>query len=493
MISKEYIISIDLGTTLIKCIIYNSNLERLADCSIKYNLNLKDKFVEFDADDYWNCLKVSLKKLINQSGINVKHIIAIGLSGQAETFVILDKKGNPLRKAISWLDQRSDKEVEEIKKNFNENRSYGIVGLQKIVTTCTATKLLWLKNNEPDIYTKIKKILLLKDYVAFKFTGLFLTEYTTHNFSYYLDIYKKQYWEDILNYLGIEIKQLPELSEPGVNVGKLTLENIKYFNFKKEVFLNIGANDQFAGMIGVGNITEGILSESTGTVLALATMANSNHLNGLKKINLPVYYNALKDTYVYLMTCESGGICLEWLKNNFFKEKSFKELDQRVARLEKGSKGLIFLPYILGTNSPEYEPNMSGGFFNIRIFHDEIYFVRAVMEGIGFLIKKNLTFLEKNNIKTKSIISMGGGSKSSIWNKIKADITGKKIIVTTENDPVGLGIAILMALELDYFTSLKSAVTQAVHIKEEFVPEYDANYDENYKNFKKYYGYLKSS
>lgn len=243
MISKEYIISIDLGTTLIKCIIYNSNLERLADCSIKYNLNLKDKFVEFDADDYWNCLKVSLKKLINQSGINVKHIIAIGLSGQAETFVILDKKGNPLRKAISWLDQRSDKEVEEIKKNFNENRSYGIVGLQKIVTTCTATKLLWLKNNEPDIYTKIKKILLLKDYVAFKFTGLFLTEYTTHNFSYYLDIYKKQYWEDILNYLGIEIKQLPELSEPGVNVGKLTLENIKYFNFKKEVFLNIGAND----------------------------------------------------------------------------------------------------------------------------------------------------------------------------------------------------------------------------------------------------------
>jgi len=490
MALKEYILSIDLGTTLIKCIIYDSNLKRINDCSIKFDLDVDNKFVEFNIDEYWDCLKKNLKKMIDESNINVKHIIALGLSGQSESFVLLDRHNKPLRKAVSWLDQRSEEEVDEIRGIFKEQKSYKITGQTKVITTWTATKLLWIKKHELGIFDKIKKILLLKDYIAFKFTGLFLSEYTTHNYSYYFDIYKKCYWEDMLNYIGVKINQLPELVEPGKNIGKLTSENTKYFNFGEDVFLNIGANDQFAGMIGVGNIAEGIISESTGTVLTIAMMVG---LDNLGKVNLPVHYNTIKNTYVYLMTCESGGVCLEWLKNSFFKDKKYWELDASAEKIEKGSKGLIFLPNIVGANSPEYDLNTVGGFLNLKIFHNEIFFIRAVMEGLGFLIKKNLSFLEDNDIKIKNIISLGGGSKSDIWNKIKSDITGKKVTIMSEDDPVGLGIAILVGLELGFYNSLEQAVKEVVKIKKEYFPEKSEHYELNYKKFIDYYNCLNSS
>lgn len=481
---KLYIISVDIGTTLIKFIIYNSELKRIAERTARFNLSIENLCVEFDAEKYWLCLIYNLKKLLEICAINTKQVAAIALSGQAETIVLVDREGNTLRKAISWMDQRSVLEVEELRKVFEEDKCYKITGQPKIITTWTVTKLLWIKNNEKDIFSKIYKALLLKDYIAFKFTGLFISEFTTYNYTYYFNIFKKSYWEDMLDYIGIKVGQLPILVEPGKNIGNLNKDIIKYFNFNQRIVLNIGANDQFAGMIGVGNINEGIISESTGTVLTLATIVDKLNLD---KFDIPVHYNALKNTYACLMACESGGISLEWLKNSFFKHKKYTELDKLASSIEAGAKGLVFLPYLLGTNPPEFDPNIGGGFFNLKIFHNENYFIRAVLEGIGYLIRKNLEYLERKGIQTENIISLGGGSKSDIWNQIKADITGKRIKVSNEEDPVGLGVSILTALEAGFYTCLEDLISKTVIMKKIYEPQPNNNYEKNYKDFIYFY------
>lgn len=476
----KYILTIDLGTTEVKFGLYNSTLKEICSHSLKYDLDMDSNFIEFDAEKYWHTCKKGMKELISKSKISSKKVASISLSSQAETFVILDNDGKPLRKAISWLDRRSSDECKILKDNFNVDDGYKITGQPDIVTTWPITKILWIKRNEKEIFDRAYKYLLLKDYIIYKFTGKFISEYTIYNFSYYFDIVKKEYWEDILRFVGISTSQLPELIEPGQIAGDLFEENLKDFDFSSDIHLNVGALDQMAGMIGVGNIREGIVSETTGTVLAICTMLNQPLFN---KYKIPCHYNAVKNTYILLSICESGGISLEWFKNNFYSNNSYNYINKEIEKIAPGSSGLIFLPYLTGVNSPELDPNAKGVFYGINISHKKAHFARSIMEGIAYLIRKNLDYLKKLNINTNKLISLGGGSKSDVWNQIKADVIGKDIIVTGEDEPTSLGTAILAAVKLGFYKDLSNAVSNLVEIRKVYNPCNDQVYKRQYKLF----------
>jgi len=477
---EKYILSLDLGTTLLKLGLFNTNLKEICSHSVEYKLDISSRFIEFDADDYWYKCKKGILDLISKSKINQSRIESISLSSQAETLVVLDKNGKPLRKAISWLDSRSTEECNILKNNFKINRGYRITGQPDIITTWPVTKILWLKRNEKKTFDKANKYLLLKDYIIYKFTGNFISEFTIYNFSYYFDIIKKSYWEEILKFIDIDIGQLPKLIEPGSRAGNLLTNNLRELGLSSDIHLNVGALDHMAGMIGVGNIKKDIVSETTGTVLAICTMLDKPLFS---KYKIPCHYNAIKDTYILLQTCESGGISLEWFKRNFYENKDYNYINKRISNISKGSNGLIFLPYLTGVNSPELNPNAKGGFYGLTISHNKDHFARSIMEGIAYLIKKNLDYLKKLNVNTKKIISLGGGSKSDEWNQIKADVIGKEIIVTKQDDPSLLGAAILSSVELGSFSNIRAAVDNTVEIKKKYVSHKNFNYEKQYKKF----------
>jgi len=477
---EKYILTIDLGTTAVKFGLYNSRLEEICKHSTKYSLDINSEFIEFDVEEYWSICKKGIQDLLLKSKINSKKVASISLSSQAETLVILDREGKPLRKAISWLDSRSGEECNILKDNFDIDDGYKITGQPDIVTTWPITKILWIKRNEKEIFDRAYKYLLLKDYVIYKFTGKFISEYTIYNFSYYFNIVKKRYWEDILRFVGIDTSQLPELIEPGEIAGNLLKENLKDFNFSSSIYLNVGALDQMAGMIGVGNIREGIVSETTGTVLAICTMLEKPLIN---RYRIPCHYNAVKNTYILLPICESGGISLEWFKNNFYTGSDYSYINREIEKIAPGSNGLIFLPYLTGVNSPELDSNAKGVFYGINISHNRSHFARSIMEGIACLIRKNLDYLKKLNINTNKLISLGGGSKSNVWNQIKADVIGKGIIVTEQGEPASLGVAILAAVKLGLYKDLKNAVDNSVRIKKVYNPCNDQVYEKQYKIF----------
>jgi sugar (pentulose or hexulose) kinase len=477
---KEYILALDLGTTEIKYALYDHKLSELAIISSIYNLEINGKQVEFEAEEYWTICKKGIKDIVVKAGIDAKNIRAISLSSQAETLVLVDKEGQPLRKAISWLDNRSSRQCDHIKKKFDENKSFQITGQPGVVNTWPVTKILWIRENQPQIFENASKFLLLKDYIIYKLTGRYISEYTVYNFSYYFDIISKEYWQEMLDFTGISTDRLPELVEPGKDIGNLEDRVIKELGFSSKITLNVGALDQMSGMLGTGNIKEGIVSEATGTVLAISTMKKDPLFSELK---VPCHYNAIKDSYILLMVCESGGINLGWFKDNLYMKNDFEEINRDAASVPRGSEDLIYLPYIAGVNSPEYDPDARGVFYGINITHSSRHFARAVMEGVAFLIRKNLEHFGKLGVNPEKVISLGGGSKSDVWNQIKADVTGKKIVVNSSRESASLGAAIMAAAGLGYFSDIPKAVDEAVKIRKIFKPLDTGAYDRQYRLF----------
>jgi xylulokinase len=484
---KDYIVSLDLGTTNIKAGIYDDDLVELATASLKVDYETSQNFVEFDAGQYWQLCKNCITEAIGKSNIDSGRIVSVSLTGQAETLVVIGKDDEPSGKAISWMDTRSEKECANLKRAFDNKRCYMITGQPDIVTTWPITKILWIKNNQKSRFDGAKKFLMLKDFIAFKLTGRFVSEYSVSCFTYYFDLINKKFWKDMIDYAGFSIDQLPELLEPGENIYGLTAKTSSELKIKKDIAVNIGMLDHFSGMLGAGNIGKGTLSESTGTVLALASIIEKPDK---KMFPLPFHYGPFVDTYTLLPVCESGGVCLEWFKETFYKETSFNDIDIEIENSMdyKNSGRLIFLPYILGSNSPEFDPDAKGVFFGIRSTSNKTDFARAVLEGIGFMLNKNVEFLCRKGIDINRIISTGGGSKSGIWNRIKADITNKTIYLPDCRNATLLGASIyaLAGLHnLDY----SDIVKKTVKFSQEITPNAANNiyYREAYNKFKKIY------
>jgi len=461
-------IAIDLGTTNIKVAAFSDQLENLWLESENVVYLKKDNFVEFDAQAYFETVLAVIQRCCQKSFDEFPYPVRqIILTGQAESLVAIDDAGKPLRNAISWLDMRSREECDELKDIFDPEICYRTTGQPEIIPTWPITKILWLRKNEPETYKRVSRYLLLKDFIQYKLTGKIAGEFSIYNFSHYFNITGKKYWQEILSYCGVTLDQLPPLVEPCTVLGPVTTRIAQQVGFNPQAQVNVGTLDHFAGMIGTGNIREGIISESTGTVLSIATMVLKPVFG---EVHVPLHYGPFKDTYVFLPVCESGGISLEWFKNNFLSGYSYRQIDEE-ALSKTIPNELIFLPYITGVNAPDFNPNATGVFYGIQMKHDPFDFALAIMEGVSHLLKKNMDYIEKAGFRTEMIISTGGGAKSALWSQMKADITQHTVAIPQNEEAACLGAAMIGAVSDGIFPNYEAAVAKCVTIKKTYVPQ----------------------
>ncbi len=458
------VLTIDLGTTNIKVGCYNSRLNQLSMQSAAVNYSRNDDFVEFDPDEYFTGILAAMRSCVQIARIsNVSRIV---LTGQAESLVILDKEGNPVRKAISWLDNRSVEQCRELSHIFDQKEYHAITGQCEILATWPITKILWLKQNEKESFQKADKYLLLKDYILFRLTGRMAGEYSIYNFSFYFDIVKKDYWQEMLDYAGISRSQLPPLTEPCTDIGTVKKEIAGDIAINDSAIVNIGTLDHFAGMIGTGNVRPGIISESTGTVMSIATIVHAP-LSGESFASC--HYGPFKNSYVLLATCESGGVSLEWFKNEFLNDTPYKELDSICSGMSMNNP-IVFLPYINGTNAPDFNQNAKGVFYGLRINHNKYDLSFAIMEGISHLLANNIEFYEKLGVSTDVIFSTGGGSKSNIWSQLKSDITGRQVCVPQNEEAASVGCAIIGLISAGVYSNYEEAIEKYIGRSKSFQP-----------------------
>ena len=494
-----YILSVDAGTTASKVALFDTDGRLVTSSTIEYALSTPSPLeVEVDASTLWNAFKTGVEQVIKH-GVVTSDIRAIGISAQGETLIPVDAAGNPLRKAIVWLDNRANVEADLLNEEFNHGSSYAITGQVKIVPTWPAAKIFWLKRHEVKTFQHAKKYLLVEDYLIHKMTGEYVAEGSLLCSTTYWNIRTRKWWDEMLDFVGITADQLPNIRESGEPVGQLLPEAARELGLSKTTLVATGALDQAAGAVGVGNTREGLFSENTGAALAICAPLEEFKLDPKKA--MPIHYFVKPSTYM-VHTFTTGGMVLRWFRDKFCEPEiqvasqtgvdPYDVMGSEAAQIAPGSEGLVMLPHLQGAMAPESNPYAKGVFCGFTLHHTRAHFVRAIMESIACIVRRNIEAIEEMGLSVRQIRALGGGAKSKIWKQIEADVTKRPVVTTQAQAEACLGAAILAGKAAGLFKSIDDACSKMVQTKERFEPN-NANfkvYDDAYERYVQLYDSL---
>lgn len=457
------LLGVDFGTTSLKACLFNEKGERLATESAKYELITKDAFIEFDAEEFYNVFLSVYQKIAAKFKID-----ALAVDTQGETLIVLDKFGKPLMNAIIWLDNRADEEAVEFCDKFGLEKIYNLTGQAEVPAGYPAPKIMWIKKHLPQVFLKADKFLLLEDYILYRLTGKAVASKSLYSSSLLMNVHTGEYIDEVLDYIGITKDNLPCLVESGVCVGE--------FNGVK---VCSSALDQIAGATGAGITKENLMSETTGTALAIVAVTKQ----------FPAYYNGIKVScyymkkglYCLLMWAPTAGATLEWYKKNFCEGISFDTLNSLAKSVPCGAEGLICVPHLCGTVMPENNSDVKGVFFGFDLKHTRGHFVRAIMESVAYTVKE---FIEYLKIEPTELRCMGGGANSELWCNIKSAVLKRNIITLKENETACLGSAIFAGAGTGVFSSVEAACEKIIEKKNLYSNQND-DYVALYNDFKK--------
>lgn len=456
-------LGLDIGTTSLKAAVFDKSGKRLAVRAVDYTLSTDAAtgYIEFMPERYVEMCKSVIDDLALECG----GIDAISVDTQGETLIVTDEYGNPLYPAIVWLDNRAVSEAEAITKRFGCERVYNVTGQPEITAGWPASKMLWLKNNKPEIFSRVKKIFMLEDWILYGLTGNFVTEPTIQSSTVYYDIVNGDWWGEMLSFIGIDRRTLPEIVPTATRIGDY-----------KGIPVVSGMLDQIAGTIGAG-VTDGEkISEMTGTIMAICALSDEIPEYRPDSI-IPCHVHALPGKFCRILWSSTAGMALKWFKNELAEQYDFRELDELAERIAPGCDGLTMLPYFCGSTMPKYNPDARAVFSGITLSHTRAHFARAIMEAIAFTLRQDLEYIGTDKIKEIRIT--GGGAKSPLWASIKADVTGKVLRTVSEEETACLGSALAAAVGIGVFASIEEAAESAVSTKKSYIPsgqDYEAAY-----------------
>lgn len=474
-----YYIGVDLGSTNIKAAIYSGEMQLVDRQSFPVEYIRENGFVEFDADLYCKNIQTLIGSMMEQNHIPAGEVSQIAFTGQAESLVTLDKDGKTLMNAISWMDERSVEECELLSAKFTHAEIEATTGQMAVLPTWPATKILWLKKNRPEVYNNAATYFLLKDFVVYRLTGKKVSDMSIATFSFYFDIYEKKYWQKMLDAIGVSEAQLPTLVEPCTVAGDLTEDAAAAMHMTTATKVNVGTLDHFTGMIGTGNVTMGGMTMSTGTVMALTTMAAEPCP---RDSGIAMHYGFLPDTHIMLPVAESGGVSLEWFRRTCMGDIGYDQMNAELAKRELPNK-LLFLPFLVGTNAPEFDTDASGMFYGLRQENDVYDMACAVMEGVSFMLRRNCDHIRKKGTEIQYIIATGGGAKSPIWCQLQSDITGLPVVIPTEKEAACLGAAIIGAVSDGVFADYQAAAEKCISFQKRYEPTGHAKFEKKYEKY----------
>ncbi|WP_085524692.1 xylulokinase [Tuberibacillus sp. Marseille-P3662] len=473
----EYVIGVDLGTSAVKVLLVNQQGQVEAECSKEYPLyHDRTGYSEQDPDDWVKKTEAALQELVEQTGIRPATIKGLSFSGQMHGLVLVNEKGQPLRRAILWNDTRTTEECQDIEAAVGLDTFLAITK-NRALEGFTLPKLLWVKKHEPDIYQQAHGFLLPKDYVRYQLTGDFAMEYSDAAGTLLLDIANQAWSTEIADKVGVDIQLCPPLVESQACVGTIMPEVSERTGLGPETRVFAGGADNACGAIGAGVLSEGKTMCSAGTSGVVLSYEAAGNLDFGGKVH---YFNHAKSDAFYNMGVTlAAGYSLDWFRKTFAEDTSFSELFQKIAEVPVGSRGLLFTPYIVGERTPHADADIRGAFIGADASHMKWDFARAVVEGITFSLNESMNILKNSGKKITSVVSIGGGAKSNEWLQIQADIFNAPIVKLENEQGPGMGAAMIAAVGSDWFASLQDCADafikteKVIEPREEHVSTYE--------------------
>lgn len=485
----DAILGIDVGTSGLKVSLFDIDKGVIGSEYAGYPLHTPSPFmVEQEPSDWIGALIQSVSTLFKKYPRYSNKIIAIGIDGQMHTAVLLDNKSQILRRAITWMDQRSSDIVEDMNKNPGREFIFKHT-LNFPTTTYLLPNLLWIKRYEQEVYKKIDKVLIAKDYVKYWLTGEMVTDPSDASGTLFFDVKNNKWSGEILNFFSIPKKWLPNISPSTQIIGKLSTESASLLSLKQGILVVNGCADHAATYIGGGVITkeEGAAIIGTAGVLSFMTDAPISD----SSYRLLTWSHGIPGKWLILGVMQSAGASLKWFKDAFSSNKSYGEYSKMANTVPQGSEGLLFLPFLMGERTPYWNPKAKGVFYGITLKHTEAHFIRAIMEGVGFGLRNMMGAVNSLNIDVDRLKILGGGGLSKVWQHIVSDIMGKKIVVVKNREQATVGAAIIAGVGVEVYSSFSKALSGKIKVEEEVEPTKFSEYDKNFEIYKKLYEALR--
>jgi len=460
-----YLMGIDVGTTGTKTILMQETGKITSSNAQEYPLHTpKPNWAEQNPEDWWKATVKSINKALSDSKIKAEDVKGIGLSGQMHGSVFLGRDHKVLRPCILWCDQRTAKECEYITEKIGKDRLIHLA-CNPALTGFTAGKVIWVRNNEPEVYQKTFKILLPKDYIRFRLTGSFATEVSDASGTLFLDVKKRRWSDEILGELDVDRDLMPECFESPVVSGKITREVSRLTGLKVGTPVVGGGGDNAAAAVGSGIVREGMVSSSIGTSGVVFAFSEKVKVDPSARVH--TFCHAVPSKWHVMGVMLSAGGSLRWFRDNLgaeeVKEARKRNLDpyevlvEEASTVEPGCEGLIFLPYLAGERTPHADPNAKGVFFGLTLRHQKAHLIRSILEGVTFGLRDSLEIIRDMGISVKEVRALGGGARSSLWRQMQADIMNLEMATLNITEGAALGAAILAGVGTGVYGSVEEA------------------------------------
>ncbi len=489
----DYLLGLDIGTSGVKALLISVEGKIISTKTVSYPLTTPHSgWAEQSPHDWWEATVEVIKETVSNNLIDSTRIKGISLSGQMHSSVFLDEKMEVIRPAILWSDTRTSEQCKEIyTKVGGLNQLIGYVS-NPALEGFTAPKILWLKENEPENYQKVKYILLAKDYIRYRLTGELFTEVSDAAGTLLFEVIKKRWSTGLLEKLEIDPDLLPPILNSFDLAGRITKPIAEKTGLKFGTPLVAGGADNACGAVGSGIIQEGRVMVSIGSSGVVLAQTDNPQADQEGRIHL--FNHACPDSWYMMGVMLSAGMSYEWLEKKLFNNSlDYPKLDQLAEEIEPGSEGLLFLPYLYGERTPHNDANARGVYFGISGKHDQRHFTRSVLEGVTFALKDSLELIKDKGVKVKEIRAIGGGAKSSVWQQILADILGKEINLLNVEEGPAFGAALIAGVGVGVYGSFTEAVSGIVKVQKTIVPRIQntEKYNQYYQLYKKLYYSLK--
>jgi len=477
-----FVAALDLGTTGCRTFIFDLTGTIIArDYQEWESYYPSPSFVEQDANVWWESIKITIENAIKKSGIDKTDIVSLSVTNQRETIVPVDKEGSPLHNALVWQDRRTIDQVEYIKSKIGIDKIYETTGLT-IDPYFSATKILWFKDEKPEIYQKTHKFLLVSDFIIYKLTGKYLTDFSNASRTMLFDINKLKYSDLIASELEIDLDKMPDTLESGVDIGEIESEETL---FDKKTLVITGAGDQQSAALGIGVVSPGKIKCTTGTGSFILAYLSQPKFDPMKRVH------AVPGTWVQEASIFTTGAVLRWFRDQIgyvecaAVQEGQDPYDLITAEAKKssiGAKGLLLIPHFVGSGAPHWNPHAKGIIFGLALGHERKDLYRAVLEGVAYEIRKNIEVFKELGVEPKELMLTGGGSRSDFWNQIYADVLGITCVRNVIEESTSLGAAILAASGAGIFPDIAKAAENLCKIDKKWIPN-----DERHKLYENFY------
>jgi len=495
-----YYIGLDVGTSSVKALLVSKTGEVVRSATPEYPFQTpKPMWAETDPDIWWEATQRAIRSLLGE--VNPNEIAAVGLTGQMHGMVALDGKGKVLRPCIMWNDQRSYVECDEITGIVGEREVLRITG-NPVLAGFTAPKILWVKKNEPEVFSAIDKIVLPKDYIRYKLSSEFFTDVSDASGTSLLDVGNRQWSAEMLDALGWPSQWMPEVTESTEATAKVSTEASEATGLPVGTPIIAGGGDQAAQAVGCGIVREGLVSATLGT--SGVVFAQSDEYRVEPEGKLHAFCHAVPGKWHLMGVMLSAAGSFQWYKNQLGTEEqkiedgggpnAYDSLTTSAETVPPGSEGLIFLPYLSGERTPHPDPHARGCFIGLSVRHEKRHLTRSVLEGVSFGLNDSLELMRDLGVNPKEIILSGGGTRSTLWKQMLADVFSSRCSMVNALEGAAYGAAVLAAVGCGDHSSVESACDQWIKQTEVVEPgEESGSYEKFYSIYRSLYPSLKDT